>query len=179
MKKSLLALVGLAIASGASADIIELNQVIGTFTDGDLAGQEITAFIQIEDNGFESGIADTAIVPIEGTILAMEFDIGDSGLNFFTEFDDTAPFVLFDNSNAFATIVGFDYFGVDLDGDVLSIVYDAFAPNEAQGASVEFESFSGDVSTANLSNLPYNVPEPSAFAPLMGLAALLLIRRRA
>jgi hypothetical protein len=184
MNTKLFALSGLltAAASVASADLITLTTIVGQMTSGPLSGQSIEAFIEIEDNGFVSGLATTAITPLEGEIVALEFNLGTSGLFFFNEFDDPFAFVTFDNATTSSTpIVGIDYAGTNLNGDSLNIVYDAFAATPAQAYSVEFVSFSGDTSTGTFDSavLPVNVPEPATVGLLFALGSLVGWRRRA
>ncbi|MGF1453372.1 MAG: PEP-CTERM sorting domain-containing protein [Opitutales bacterium] len=183
MKGKLFALTGLlATASVASADLIALTTIVGQMTSGPLSGQNIEAFIEIEDNGFTSGLATTAINPLEGSILALEFNIGTSGLFFFNEFDDPNPFVAFDeNTNSSTPIVGIDYAGTNFLGDSWNIVYDAFAPTPEQAYSIEFVPLSGAPSSGTFdpSVLPVNVPEPGTVGLLFGLGILVALRRRA
>ena len=96
-------------------------------------------------------------------------------LIFFDLFDDLDPLANFDNGQ----FTGLDYQGTNLDGDLLDVFYDAFALDAASGILVTYESFGGDVSTGTL-DLPTNVPEPSSFALLLGVAATssVLLRRR-
>lgn len=170
MKKLISTAALVIVAQGAHALPI-IQNFTGSFTDGDLSGFSIEAFIEIEDNGLLSGTADTNPLTLDdGELVDLGFDILDTGDNpftFFDLFDDLEPLASFDDG----TFVGLDYFGENFDGDQLNIFYDAFAEDAASGISVVFEDFNGNLSNGTL-NLPTNVPEPSTYAAIFGLAAL-------
>jgi len=177
MKKYITILLACVAANSASAVLVDLDPIEGTFTEGPLSGLAIEGSIEIETNGFESGIADTELPALEGEIINFNFTVDPFGTPIFFElFDDSGfPTVTFSNNE----IVGFDYAGVNGDGDSLNLFYDAFASDADTGIYVEFVSFEGDASYGTL-NLPTNVPEPSTYALLFGSAALALafVRRR-
>ncbi|NBB80011.1 MAG: PEP-CTERM sorting domain-containing protein [Verrucomicrobia bacterium] len=178
MKTKYILLAGLITAGSLQASLISVN-FTGEFTSGSLLGTSITGFIDIEDNGLFSGTADTdPLTNPDGDLvdLGFEFEPTPGDLIFFDLFDDLDPLANFSDGE----FTGLDYFGTNLDGDILNVFYDAFAPDAATGILVNYESFSGDVSTGTL-DLPTNVPEPGTYGLLLGLAVgtgVLLRRRR-
>jgi hypothetical protein len=178
MKKLVFTAALVIAAQGAHAFLIN-QDFSGVFTDGDLSGYSIEAYIEIEDNSLLSGTADTDPSTLgDGDLFDFGFEIYDLGGNYFTDFvlfDDVAPLASFENE----TFVGLDFFGTNYNGEQLNVFYDAFALDAASGISVVFEDFSGNISNATL-NLPTNVPEPSSYAALFGIAALVIAvaRRR-
>lgn len=165
------------LAGSLQASLISLN-FTGEFTSGSLSGTTIDAFIEIEDNGLLSGTADTdPLTGPDGSLddLSFEFEPTPGNTIFFDLFDDLDPLANFSNGQ----FTGLDFVGNNIDGDLLNVFFDAFAEDAASGIFVEFESFSGDVSTGTL-DLPTNVPEPSSYALLIGIAATgcVMLRRR-
>ncbi len=166
-----------AVTSFASAAVIELNPLEGSFTTGDLTGFTISGAVSIETNGFGQGLADTSGFS-EGDLLIFTFNILDLSNAV------VASFVLANDPLAAASffgseIVGFDYLGVDDFDNELNAFYDAFAPIESAGIFVTFTDSLNNVSTGTL-NLPVNVSEPSALGGIAALGAVLVaLRRRA
>jgi len=165
------------LTGGLHAGLIQLA-FTGEFTTGPLTGTPIDAFIQIEDNGLVSGTADTnPLTNPDGDLLDLffEFEPTPGDFVFFDLFDDLEPLATFDNGQ----FTGLDYVGTNFDGDLLDVFYDAFAADAASGIFLQFESFSGDVSTGTL-DLPTGVPEPRSYALLAGIVTVgcVLLRRR-
>ncbi|MEO0796935.1 MAG: PEP-CTERM sorting domain-containing protein [Verrucomicrobiota bacterium] len=175
MKKSLI-LVTAAFASmqTLSAGLLQLDNITGMFTDGPLTGTSIEGFIEVEDNGLITGTADTTPLTMgDGVIVDLGFEFSTPDLVFFDLFDDLDPFITFSNGQ----ITGIDYFGSNLDGEFLDVTYDAFQPDLASGIAIQFEDALGNVSTGVL-DLPVNVPEPSTYALIAGVSALVVLRMR-
>ncbi|WP_309399346.1 PEP-CTERM sorting domain-containing protein [Cerasicoccus maritimus] len=175
--KNILLLAAAALAAPlASAGLLQLDPITGSFDTGPLAGTGITGFIVVEDNGLTSGTADTNPLTInDGTIEDLGFQFTTTELVYFDLYDDLDPFITYD----MGMITGIDYFGSSFDGSFLDITYDAYQPDLASGIAIQFEDSLGNISTGTLS-LPVNVPEPSTYALMVGLATLTLayVRRR-
>ncbi|WP_309383361.1 PEP-CTERM sorting domain-containing protein [Cerasicoccus frondis] len=162
------------VAPMATAGLIQLDSITGSFNSGPLSGTEISGFIVVEDNGMTAGTADTNPLTInDGVIDDLGFQFTAGELVYFDLFDDLDPFITFD----MGMITGIDYFGSNFNGEFLDITYDAYQPDIFSGIAIQFEDSEGNISTGTLS-LPVNVPEPTTYALVLGLAMLTFARLR-
>lgn len=170
MKKTI-AIAALAATAQSAFAFTFFTPFTGMFTEGDLTGYTIDAFIEIEDNGLFSGTADTNPMTLgDGDLFDLGFTINDEMGDFFTFFDlfdDLEPLATFEDQS----FTGLDYFATNFDTQQLNVIYDAYAADAASGILVTFTDASGNISTGTL-DLPTAVPEPSAFAALAGVLAL-------
>ena len=152
----------------------------GVFEDGALDGFQIEGFIEIDTDSQVAGTADLSGVGpqiefFEFLILNPNLAAPNNVFSEFLEFDSI-------NDDALATfdtiapatqaqVTTFDFLGTNIEGETLDFFYDAFADSPATAFAVSFNDGFGNISNATL-DLPTAVPEPSAFALLLGAVAL-------
>lgn len=183
MKKIILLTALLSSASLLSAQSF-VQGFTGSFTDGTLAGFTIEGEFEIDTDGQTSGTADLSAFGPE--ILAFTFEVLDLSSTLYTDFieaDDPLALATFDiiAPSIEPQVTTFDFAGTNFAGESLDFFYDAFAATPGTAFAVSLDDGFGDISNATL-NLAVNVPEPSAYTLIAGIAVMGLVasrRRRA